>query len=73
MSGLNVWISLPEESAAVQALMRKGWAVKAGERYRIRSEPAIRVTTAALEPADAARFADDLASLFATTRRTSGA
>lgn len=73
VSGLNVWIPLPEESTAVQALMRKGWAVKAGERYRIRSEPAIRVTTAALEPADAARFADDLASLFTSTHRTSAA
>ena len=72
-SGLNVWIPLPEESAAVQALMRKGWAVKAGERYRIRSGPAIRVTIADLAPADAVRFADDLASLFATTRRTSAA
>jgi DNA-binding transcriptional MocR family regulator len=72
-SGLNVWIPLPEESAAVQALMRKGWAVKAGERYRIRSGPAIRVTIADLAPADAVRFADDLASLFGTTRRTSAA
>jgi hypothetical protein len=57
----------------VQALMRKGWAVKAGERYRIRGEPAIRVTIAALEPADAVRFADDLASLFGATRRTTSA
>ena len=73
VSGLNVWIPLPEENAAVQALMRKGWAVKAGERYRIRSEPAIRVTVAALEPADAVRFAEDLASLFGATRRTSAA
>ena len=72
-SGLNVWIPLPEESAAVQALMRKGWAVKAGERYRIRSEPAIRVTVAELEPKDAALFAADLASLFAATRRASAA
>jgi len=72
-SGLNVWIPLAEESAAVQALMRKGWAVKAGERYRIRSEPAIRVTIATLDPRDALRFAEDLASLFGATRRTSAA
>ncbi|HEV2719572.1 MAG TPA: aminotransferase class I/II-fold pyridoxal phosphate-dependent enzyme [Thermoanaerobaculia bacterium] len=72
-SRLNVWIPLPEESAAVQALMRKGWAVKAGERYRLRSEPAIRVTIASLEPRDAVRFADDVAALFGTTRRTSAA
>jgi DNA-binding transcriptional MocR family regulator len=72
-SGLNVWIPLPEENAAVQALMRKGWAVKAGERYRLRSEPAIRVTVADLEPRDAVRFAGDLASLFGAARRTSAA
>jgi DNA-binding transcriptional MocR family regulator len=72
-SGLNVWIPLPEESTAVQGLMRKGWAVQAGERYRIRAEPAIRVTVSALEPRDAERFADDLASLFAAKRRTSAA
>jgi DNA-binding transcriptional MocR family regulator len=71
VSGLNVWIPLPEESAAVQALMRKGWAVQAGERYRLRSAPAIRVTTAGLEPRDAARFAEDLASLFGSGRRSS--
>jgi DNA-binding transcriptional MocR family regulator len=72
-SGLNVWIPLPEESAAVQALMRKGWAVKAGERYRLRSEPAIRVTISDLEPRDAVRFAEELASLFGAKRRTSAA
>ena len=73
LSGLNVWIPLPEESGAVQALMRKGWAVKAGERYRIRSEPAVRVTIASLEPRDAVRFAEDLAALFGATRRSSAA
>jgi len=73
VSGLNVWIPLPEESAAVQALMRKGWAVQAGERYRLRSEPAIRVTVASLEPRDAVRFAGDVAALFGATRRTAAA
>ncbi|HYC88014.1 MAG TPA: aminotransferase class I/II-fold pyridoxal phosphate-dependent enzyme [Thermoanaerobaculia bacterium] len=60
-SGLNVWIPVPEEIATVQALLHAGWAVKAGERYRIASSPAIRVTTAALEPRNARRFADELA------------
>lgn len=60
-SGLNVWIPVPEESATVQALLHAGWAVNAGERYRIASPPAIRVTTAALPPAQAARFAEALA------------
>jgi hypothetical protein len=41
----------------------------AGERYRIRSGPAIRVTIAALEPRDATRFADDLAAVMTAPRR----
>ena len=70
-SGLNVWIPVSEESATVQSLMHAGWAVKAGERYRIASPPAIRVTIASLEPADAARFADALAATLTPSRRAS--
>jgi DNA-binding transcriptional MocR family regulator len=72
-SGLNVWIPVSEESATVQALLHAGWAVKAGERYRIASPPAIRVTIATLEPRDAIRFAHDLARVITPTRRASGA
>lgn len=72
-SGLNVWIPVSEESATVQALLHAGWAVKAGERYRIASAPAIRVTIATLEPRDAARFAEDLARVIAPARRASSA
>jgi len=72
-SGLNVWIPVAEESATVQALLHAGWAVKAGERYRLASPPAIRVTIASLEPADAARFAEDLAAVITPRRRASGA
>lgn len=62
-SGLNVWIPVAEESSVVQSLLSRGWAVKAGERYRISSAPAIRVTIASLDPADAARFAEDVAGI----------
>ncbi len=72
-SGLNVWIPVSEESATVQALLHAGWAVKAGERYRIATPPAIRVTITSLEPADAARFAEDLAAVITPRRRASGA
>lgn len=67
VSGLNVWIPVAEESATVQALLGRGWAVNAGERYRIRSRAAIRVTIAELE--DAAKFASDLAEVLAPGRR----
>jgi DNA-binding transcriptional MocR family regulator len=61
-SGYNVWIRVADEGRSVRLLAEKGWAVAAGERFRIQSRPAIRVTTAALEPADAGRLADDLAA-----------
>jgi len=64
-SGLNVWIPLREESAVVQSLMARGWAVNAGERYRIASGAAIRVTIATLTPDDAKAFAADLAAVLA--------
>jgi DNA-binding transcriptional MocR family regulator len=69
-SGLNVWIPVREESATVQALLQRGWAVKAGERYRIASPPAIRVTAATLAPRDAVRFAADLASVLGSRARS---
>ena len=74
ISGLNIWIPLPEESAVVQALFQRGWAVAAGERYRIRTPPAIRVTVASLDTRDAAAFADDLAEVLRPAqRRAAGA
>jgi DNA-binding transcriptional MocR family regulator len=61
-SGFNVWIPVREETATVQALAERGWGVAAGERFRLRSVPAIRVTTSALVPDEAQRFAADFAA-----------
>ena len=63
VSGLNVWIPLRDEAAVVQALFDRGWAVAAGERYRIRSGPAIRVTVAAMDLSQTLRFAEDLTAI----------
>jgi DNA-binding transcriptional MocR family regulator len=60
-SGLNVWIPVAEEAAVLAHLANAGWAVRAGERYRLRSPPAIRVTIATLRAGDAERLADDVA------------
>jgi DNA-binding transcriptional MocR family regulator len=68
-SGLNIWIPVPEESAVVQALFQKGWAVMAGERYRLRTPPAIRVTISTLTRAEAVQFADDLAAILRPGQR----
>jgi DNA-binding transcriptional MocR family regulator len=56
-SGFNLWIPVREETSAVQALARQGWAVAAGEPFRLRSGPGIRVTTSALAGESAPRFA----------------
>ena len=64
-SGFNVWIPVPEEQSAVAGMAAAGWAVRAGERYRLRTPPAIRVTTATLKTADARRLAADLAAALA--------
>jgi DNA-binding transcriptional MocR family regulator len=71
-SGLNVWIPLPEESAVIQTLFQRGWAVGAGERYRIKTPPAIRVTTASLDTQDALKFAKDLAEVLRPSQRRAG-
>ena len=69
-SGLNIWIPVIDESATIQSLFQSGWAVHAGESYRIASGPAIRVTIATLSPADAKRFAADLAASVVSKGRT---
>jgi DNA-binding transcriptional MocR family regulator len=61
-SGFNVWIPVREETSAVQQLAACGWAVAAGERFRIRSGPAVRVTTASLPINRAAQLAADIAA-----------
>jgi DNA-binding transcriptional MocR family regulator len=66
-SGLNVWIPVRQESAVVNALAERGWAVMAGERFRLQSPPAIRVTCSRLSPSDAERLADDLADVLRPT------
>ncbi|HKO57214.1 MAG TPA: aminotransferase class I/II-fold pyridoxal phosphate-dependent enzyme, partial [Thermoanaerobaculia bacterium] len=60
VSGLNVWVPVSEETAVVQTLLANGWAVKGGERYRIRSGPAIRITISTLTDREAEELADDL-------------
>jgi DNA-binding transcriptional MocR family regulator len=72
-SGLNVWVPVPEEAAVVTALAQAGWAVRAGERYRLRSGPAVRITIAALPPRDAERLAAALAGILRPEGRRASA
>lgn len=68
-SGFNVWVPVREENAAVQHLAACGWAVAPGERFRIRSGAAIRITTASLP----VNLADALAADVAMAARPSTA
>jgi DNA-binding transcriptional MocR family regulator len=70
-SGFNVWVPVREETATVGGLAARGWAVAAGERFRLKSAPAIRITTSALEPDAAQRLAADLAEILRPSAATS--
>ena len=48
-------------------------AVRAGERYRLRSGPAVRITTAALLPAESERLAADFDAAIRPSPRTGSA
>jgi DNA-binding transcriptional MocR family regulator len=60
--GLNVWVPVREEAAAVEALLAAGWAVRAGEPFRLRTPPGIRVTIATLQPHEAPALAHAIAA-----------
>ena len=61
-SGLNVWVPVREESGAVERLLRAGWAVSPGERYRLRSGPGLRITTARLPVARTPMLAEAISA-----------
>lgn len=69
-SGLNVWVPVPEEVSVVTNLAVAGWAMRGGERYRIKSSPAVRISIAALQPAEADKFAADFARCLQPHRST---
>lgn len=61
-SGMNVWIPVPDETAAVTRLLAAGWAVAPGARFRLSSGPGIRVTLSPLGPADLPPLAEAIAA-----------
>lgn len=68
-SGLNVWIPVEEEARVVVAALAAGYAVAAGERFRLATEPGIRITTATLQPDEALVVAATLARTLKGGRR----
>lgn len=70
VSGLNVWVRVPEEASVVAGMAARGWAVAGGARYRIASPPGVRVTTATLDPSEADEVADALVASTGSPGRT---
>jgi DNA-binding transcriptional MocR family regulator len=68
-SGFNVWVPLRAESLAVHELASRGFAVAAGEPFRIAAAPGIRITTSTLLQADADRLAEAVAGALPPPRR----
>ncbi|MGO9353428.1 MAG: aminotransferase class I/II-fold pyridoxal phosphate-dependent enzyme [Mycobacterium sp.] len=68
-SGLNVWIPVPDETVAVTRLLSAGWAAAPGTRYRIRTEPGIRITVADLTESEIDPLADAVAQAVLSTGR----
>lgn len=58
--GINIWIPLPDENVAVRRLLERGWSVRPGSIFRLRSDPGIRATVASLREEQAEEFATTL-------------
>jgi DNA-binding transcriptional MocR family regulator len=61
-SGMNVWVSVREEAPVMRALLDAGWLVLAGEHFRIRSAPGLRITIASLKAGEAEEVARVIAA-----------
>jgi DNA-binding transcriptional MocR family regulator len=68
-SGIAVWVPVADEPGMTMALLRRGWAVAPGERFRIASPPGIRIGTGTLTSEEASRLAEDIADCAAPRAR----
>jgi DNA-binding transcriptional MocR family regulator len=71
-SGFHVWVPVPQEAGTMAALQAAGWAVAAGEPFRLESPPGIRITASRLSAGEAKAFADALAKALRSRTRTYG-
>ncbi len=69
-SGMNVWVPVAAENGAVQHLLAAGCAVRAGEPFRLRSGPGIRITASTLDPDEAPALAHAVAAALSPRHRT---
>ncbi len=57
-TGLNVWLPVPDETAAVARLRDSGYAVAPGSLFRLATPPAVRITVSPLSDRDIEPLAD---------------
>jgi DNA-binding transcriptional MocR family regulator len=72
-SGFNVWVPVREEAATIAGMAAAGWAIRAGEPYRIQSPPAVRITVSSLTVEEVPRVAAALADTQSAHGRTPAA
>jgi DNA-binding transcriptional MocR family regulator len=72
-SGINLWVPVADEDAAVRSLLTEGWAVAPGRPYRLSGAPAIRITTATVDADEAPALADAVRRAATPPRRTRAA
>ena len=60
-SGFTCWVRASDEDGVASWMAEAGWAVAPGQRFRIAAPPGIRISFAALEAADAASLAAEVA------------
>jgi DNA-binding transcriptional MocR family regulator len=72
-SGLNVWVPVPDEDAVAESLLESSYAVSTGSRFRIKSPPAVRITTATLPAEEAPNVARALARALRPASRSQSA
>ncbi|UUU43108.1 aminotransferase class I/II-fold pyridoxal phosphate-dependent enzyme [Streptomyces sp. NBC_00162] len=61
-SGMNVWVPVADETGVVTRLLAAGWAVTAGARFRVESEPGVRLTVSRLAVGEVPGLADAVAA-----------
>jgi DNA-binding transcriptional MocR family regulator len=62
VSGMNVWVRVPDETGAVARLLHAGWAVAPGARFRTNAPQGIRITVSTLTEQEVGRVAEAVAS-----------
>jgi DNA-binding transcriptional MocR family regulator len=57
-TGINVWVPVADETAALARLRDEGYAVAPGSLYRIAAPPGLRITISPLDPSQLEPLAD---------------